>query len=73
MSEKKTIDPYKWQKEYYKRNKKKLNQYRVLLNYRKKYPFIDSHDKLKKFKEHKQTYLKLKLLDMDLVNEFLKH
>ncbi len=62
---------YESQKAYYRRNKKKLNAQRVLLNYRKKYKVIDSFEKMEKFKKHKQMYLKLHLLDRDLMVDFL--
>lgn len=62
---------FKWQRAYYQKNKAKLNAQRVLLNYKKKYKIIDTFDKMQKFKKHKQIYLKLHLLDKDLINDFL--
>eukprot|EP00466_Bigelowiella_natans_P009940 jgi/Bigna1/144147/aug1.84_g18855 len=61
----------KSQKACYRRNKKKLNAQRVLLNCRKKCKVIDSFDKMEKFEKHKQMCLKLHLLDRDLMVDFL--
>ena len=68
----KKIDPCKWQKNYYRNNKQKLNQQRVVLNYRKKYGnYINSKEKIDIFKKHKKTYLQLKALDKDMMLCFL--
>ena len=64
-------DQYRGQKKYYLKNKAKLNQQRVLLNYRKKYGYINTLDKIKIFKKHKKIYLLLKELDRDMLNHFL--
>ena len=65
-------DEYRHQKQYYRNNKKKLNQQRVLLNYRKKYGnYINSQEKINTFKKHKKIYLMLKDLDKDMLNYFL--
>ena len=62
---------YKHQRQYYQKNKDKLNAQRVLLNYKKKYKIIDTFDKMQKFKKHKKIYLQLHLLDKNLINDFL--
>ena len=72
MNSKSIIDPYKWQKNYYRKNKQKLNQQRVILNYKKKYgAYINSQDKIDIFKKHKKIYLELKNLDKDMLLYFL--
>ena len=70
-SEKKR-DEYRHQKQYYRKNKQKLNQQRVILNYRKKYgSYINSQDKIDIFKKHKKIYLQLKDLNKDMMLYFL--
>ena len=71
-AEDKKIDPYKWQKNYYRNNKQKLNQQRVVLNYRKKYgAYLNNKNKIDIFKKHKKIYLQLKDLDKDMLLYFL--
>ena len=65
-------DRYYHQKQYQKKNQKRINSWRVVYNHKKKYgEFLDTEDKVKEFKKNKSLYLKLNKLDRDLALHFL--
>ena len=67
-----TRDTYYHQKQYAKRNRNRLNDYRVVYRHRKKYfKFLDNKEKVETFKKHKKYYLMLQNLDRDLCLQIL--
>lgn len=62
-----TRDIYYHQKQYAKRNRNRLNDYRMVYRHRKKYfKFLDNKEKVETFKKHKKYCLMLQNLDRDL-------